>query len=272
MIKLNILIIIFVLFPVIALCQDPDVFPSIDEKDLPEAEFSAVRRFNGESLYGYIDGGADLYMEYGFAAVQVVEFTHLKGKYKIEIYRMNNPESAFGIFSVSRFRCRNRPDFTLLTCQNKYQLQICSGQYYISIINGSGTSADSAVSVEAGRKIIGKIRGPSVDFAEFFPENAAETVRDESCLIKGKLGVINGSPDMEEYLRELSGCTVCILNTPGKTLISARFESKEDLRKFGESHNWAMERINSTLTGMPGGEQVKRLNDNHVLIEIISAR
>ena len=77
---------------------------------------------------------------------------------------------------------------------------------------------------------------------------------------------------MEEYLRELSGCTVCILNTPGKTLISARFESKEDLRKFGESHNWAMERINSTLTGMPGGEQVKRLNDNHVLIEIISAR
>ncbi|MCJ7447304.1 MAG: hypothetical protein MUO72_06420 [Bacteroidales bacterium] len=272
MTKLKTLIIITSFLPVIALCQDPDGFPSIDKKDLPEAKFSTVRRFNGESLYGYIDGGADLYLEYGFTGVNVTEFTYLKGKYKVEIYKMNNPESAYGIFSVSRFRCRNRPDFSLLTCQNKYQLQICSGQYYISIINGSGTSADSTASIIAGRKIVDKISGPSIDLSEFFPGVSAETIRNESCLIKGRLGVINGSPEMEEYLRELNACTACIVNTPGKTLISARFETKEAYRNFGESHNWEMDRINFAPIEMPCGEQVKRLKDNHVLIEILSAR
>jgi len=252
--------------------QTDQAFPALGEQDLPGAKFSPARTFNGESLYGYIDGGADLYLEYGFTGVMVTELTRLKGKYKIEIYKMNNPESAYGIFSVSRFRCRTRPAIADYTCQNKYQLQICSGSYYISVINESGTGADSAAAIMIGKKIVEKLSEPSADLSPFFPGIPVETVRNESYMVKGRLGVINGAPDTEKYLKGLEGYTALILNTPVKILISIRFNDKRTLEKFGASHNWEIEKISELSHKMRDGETVRKLNENHVLIEIPSAK
>lgn len=166
-------IIAFVIFCIIAtnlFSQLPEGYPVISKTDLPYAKFSPVRTFNGESLYGYIDGGADLYLEYGFTGAIVTEFVYLKRKYKIEVYKMCSSEAAFGIFSVSRFRCRTRPAFSTYTCQNKYQLQICCGEYYINILNESGTGADSTVSILVGKKIVEKITEPSVNLPGSYPE------------------------------------------------------------------------------------------------------
>jgi hypothetical protein len=243
-------------------------YPALTKQDIPEAKFSPLRSFNGESLYGYIDGGADLYLEYGFTGVVITEFVWLKGKYKTEIYKMNSPEAAFGIFSVSRFRCRTRPDFSTYTCQNKYQMQICCGQYYISIINESGSSADSIASILIGKKIVEKINEPSIDFNRFFPGIPSETIRNGAVLVKGRLGVINGASDLEGYLKGLGGCTAVILKTPGKTLVSLKFEGNEEYEKFGVSHNWEMDNLSESAHIMPGGETVRKLYDNHLLIEI----
>ena len=248
--------------------QLPEGFPVIDKNNLPDAKFSPVRTFNGESLYGYIDGGADLYLEYGFTGVVITEFVWLKAKYKTEIYKMNNPEAAFGIFSVSRFRCRTRPDISTYTCQNKYQMQICCGQYYISIINESGSSADSSASIMIGKKIVEKIGEHSVDLAPFFPGISFETLKNEAVLVKGRLGVINGASDMEGYLKGLVGCTSVILKTPGKTLISVKFEDKEEWERFGVSHNWELDKLSESAYKMSGGETVRKLHDNHLIIEI----
>ena len=50
--------------------QLPEDFPLVNKADLPEAKFSSSRTFNGTALFGYIDGGAELYLEYGFYQVQ----------------------------------------------------------------------------------------------------------------------------------------------------------------------------------------------------------
>lgn len=248
--------------------QSPEDFPVLNKTDLPGATFSPSRSFTGESLYGYIDGGADLYLEYGFTGVIASEFVYQKRKYKTEIYKMNNPEAAFGIFSVSRFRCKARPAFTTYTCQNKYQLQICAGQYYISIVNESGTGADSTASILIGNIITGKIKNPSADILSFLPGIPAGIIRNESCLVKGKLGVINGASDMENYLKGLEGFTAVILSTQGKTLISIRFDNKESLDKFFVLHNIETSKISEPVIKMAGGETVRKLYNNHFLIEI----
>lgn len=244
--------------------------PSIGKEDIPGAKFSHQRTFKGESLYGYIDGGADLYLEYGFSEAAVRGFELGKSKIKVEIYRMDNPEAAYGIFSVSRFRCRNRPDFASFTCQNKYQLQICKGDYYISITNGSGTEEDSTISLVAGKVLSDKIDKQSADLSGFFPKVSKETIRNDSYLVKGRLGILNSLPDLDNYFKGAGGFTALILKNPEKTRVSVRFINNETLERFFELHNWWIPLLTGETRKMAGGETVRRTSDITLLIEIPS--
>lgn len=62
--------------------------------------------YKGEELYGYINGGAEIFFEYGFKELYVSHYTALSNEAKkeltLEVYKMESPESAFGIFSTKR--------------------------------------------------------------------------------------------------------------------------------------------------------------------------
>ena len=61
------------------------------------------QEFVGEDLYTYIDGGAEIYQEYGFRRVVVQDYENASGKsVSLEIFDMENPAAAFGIFSFKR--------------------------------------------------------------------------------------------------------------------------------------------------------------------------
>ncbi len=65
------------------------------------------RTFTKESLYGYIDGGAEIVLQYGFRDLTVFELAPERpaapGKsVTLEIYRMASRAAAFGIFSTRR--------------------------------------------------------------------------------------------------------------------------------------------------------------------------
>lgn len=58
------------------------------------------QHYEGEGLYEYIDGGAEIYHEYGFKSVIVQDFVHSVGKsVSVEIFEMASPESAYGIYT-----------------------------------------------------------------------------------------------------------------------------------------------------------------------------
>lgn len=66
-----------------------------------------VERYNREGLYGYIDGGAELVLEYGFRGLEVRRYVPAAGKAQgrevtLEIYRMSTGEAAFGLFATKR--------------------------------------------------------------------------------------------------------------------------------------------------------------------------
>jgi hypothetical protein len=56
---------------------------------------------NDRELFDYMDGGAELYLEYRFAELKVKEYyTDDGGSLTIEIYTYAEPQDAFGIFSA----------------------------------------------------------------------------------------------------------------------------------------------------------------------------
>jgi hypothetical protein len=58
------------------------------------------QHFDGEALYEYIDGGAEIYHEYGFKRVAVQDYINPAGKsVSVEVFEMTNSESAYGIYT-----------------------------------------------------------------------------------------------------------------------------------------------------------------------------
>lgn len=236
-------------------------FPVIDKNDLPEAKFISSRVFTGPSLFGYINGGAELYLEYGFDVAVVTVIDYKGGEYKTEVFKMTGPEEAFGIFSVSKYRCLGMPALSKFTCQTKYQLQICKGPYYISIINKTGARSDSIISLDLGRRLTDKITDMEVDLSSYLPEIDAETLKTKSFLAKGRLGIVNGSPEMEDFFLGVDGYTVVIAKSDGKLLISAKFNNSESYQKFLDLHKWK-----DDLSDNDGTR--KKIADHHLIIEL----
>jgi hypothetical protein len=59
-----------------------------------------ARYFEGDALYEYIDGGAEIYYEYGFKSVCVQDYVDPKGKsVSVEIFDMTNDGNAYGAYT-----------------------------------------------------------------------------------------------------------------------------------------------------------------------------
>ncbi len=212
--------------------QLPDDFPAITAEDIPGAVVSSPRVFTGSSLFGYMNGGAELYLEYGFSLASVTEISFMGGKYKTEIFRMKGPEEAFGIFSVSKFRCLDMPPYSAFTCRTRYQLQICKGPYYISIINSAGNASDSTASARIGELLAGRIEEGELNLQAYLPGIPEESIKSGCFLAKGRLGIVNGDPDLEDYFKGIQNYTSVIQKGDEKYTISVKFSDPDSMKKF----------------------------------------
>jgi hypothetical protein len=183
------------------------------------------RTFTETSLYGYINGGAELYLEYGFDTLVVTELVRNGRDIKVEIYRMKDPEAAFGIFSVSRFRCNGGPRLTEHLCRSAYQLQLCKGPFYVSIINDTGTKEDQETADEIATGILANIPEASFDPTLFFEEPVDDETMRGAVLVRGPLGLYNGIPELSDTFGEATGYSALMIQREGRTRASLRFES-----------------------------------------------
>ena len=55
--------------------------------------------YEGKKLFDYIDGGADLFHEYNFQQACVQRYKTPQGEVTVEIYQMDTPAHAFGIYT-----------------------------------------------------------------------------------------------------------------------------------------------------------------------------
>jgi hypothetical protein len=106
-----------------------------------QAELKRERVFTGSGLYGFMNGGADQFLEYGVQKLTARDVVFEEEEYNIEVYEMPSPEDAFGIYSLHTFRCLRADTPGCIDCFSPRQLQAVSGNNYVSVVFPSGSNA-----------------------------------------------------------------------------------------------------------------------------------
>ena len=112
---------------------------------LPQDHFEAgwqksekVRRFNPYSLYYHINGGADLFLEFGFESLLVQYYAQSDEELTLEVYHMKSPESALGVYLMKCGQETPIQGISSRNSSNRYQFIILKGRFFIQIYNATG--------------------------------------------------------------------------------------------------------------------------------------
>ena len=226
---------LLLLLPALAAAQP--AMPVMVSGELPGLEILEVQSYAGKALYGYIDGGAELYHEYGFDRVTVQVLRLGKETFHIEIFRMSDPGGAFGIFSVSRGECASDDSLPGSSCVSPYAIQWAQSKYFVRIANETASPGAQAGGLRIARALSAKIQGESWNIS---PVLAAAGATDRTLrLIRGVLGMQNGfdqwSP-LVEGLDHFEAAIVSREDTGGQTVVSEfRFAGDADRERFSRT-------------------------------------
>jgi hypothetical protein len=98
----------------------------------------ALRTFGGSRLFDHIDGGAELYLEFGFKTLGVQRYSGGEDELVLEIYEMAGPESALGLYLM---KCGIETPLAAIAARNSSeaaQFTILKGRYFLHVNNASG--------------------------------------------------------------------------------------------------------------------------------------
>jgi hypothetical protein len=209
---------------------------ALNDDEFPGLKVTETQTYDGGSLWGYMDGGADLYLEYGFQKLISQTVTYNDVSFQVDIFEMNSPLSAFGIYSVNRFRCKIGCDTLVANdCLNAYQYQTVLGKYYINIVNQVGSKKAVEGALQIGQLFEQKLKGePGTVFPLEIKENLSSENRMKLKLMMGRLGVQNGYPGWSEFLSGWENYHLWMLPVEDKTLLVLTWNSGVIPPKFKE--------------------------------------
>lgn len=153
----------------------------------------STKIYAGDELYELIDGGADIFREYGFNRVVVQRYSDVHDNHiDIELYEMKDSSSAYGIFSMVTYTTGERiGDFPGDAYAGDGFLLFWRGRYYASL-TASDPSAESRLA-GAANEISGRI--PSSDepplVSMFRQLTANGHPKFKLAYVRGSLGIFN---------------------------------------------------------------------------------
>jgi hypothetical protein len=182
--------------------------PVLTAGAIPGTEITRSEVYAGSSLWGLINGGADLFFEYGFDRMALQEISWQDEEFRLELYRMDDPSGAFGIFSVSRHGCAGSTLVVEGDCSNRYQYQFFKGNYYLSLINYSGSARAGELSMDIARVIAAGIYGDEYSLPAFLQQESIKNFLPGLKVLKGKLGLQSTLPSIMPALAGFDDYTV----------------------------------------------------------------
>ena len=191
-----------------------NAFPLVKTADVDGGRVAKTVTYEGKGLYGYIDGGAELYLEYGFRKLVVQEVVAHAHRVTIEIYQMKSPQAAFGIFSISRYRCTSVDTLCEWSCMARHQLQLALGDYFIRIVNGNSSDDAQSLSLRIASVLKARIQARVAAVPGLFAEPLLRPYRQGLKYVVGKLGLQNGFPDWSDRFDGFEGFKLFILPVP----------------------------------------------------------
>jgi hypothetical protein len=116
--------------------------------------------FTGVTLSDYINGGAEAYLAYGFREVAARNFENSSGaRLTVEIYEMNKPENAFGIFSTDP--AGKRLPIGADASYGSGLLRFWKGRFFVRIVCYPADETIEKIITDTGSNIADAIEGES---------------------------------------------------------------------------------------------------------------
>jgi hypothetical protein len=208
----------------------------IQQSDIPFGTVTHEQSFQRKGLYGYIDGGAEVYHEYGFVRLTVTDIDYTTEKISIELYEMKNPMAAFGIFSINRAQCSAIDSLFQFSCVDPYQLQGAQGSFYFRIINENGSPAAQQYIRRIAAILKEKLREQPAAIASLFDRKELQPYLTTLRFVSGPLGVQNGVPDLSDAFEGMNAFSAYILPFEIEgiqiQLIDVAFSSHDDALQY----------------------------------------
>ena len=181
-----------------------------------EPEINRERTFTGDGLYGFMNGAADLFLEYGFKTLVTSDITYKDEAFTVDIYEMPSPDEAYGIYSMRVFRCQQADSLGGINCFSPYQLQAVVENYYISIVFPSNSVHAQQIASELIPLNIKTEKASLPDIPEEtkaaipslpnIPEEIAASPPYSGIIkyLAGPISVSNTSPDLTTLLENIT--------------------------------------------------------------------
>jgi hypothetical protein len=109
---------------------------------IPEATFAAgwtraapLRTFTGQDLFNQIDGGAELFLEFGFVRLRLQAYAKGKAELTLNAYEMESAASALGVYLMKMGREAPFAEIEARNSSEEVQLTVVKGRYFVQVDN-----------------------------------------------------------------------------------------------------------------------------------------
>ena len=207
--------------------------------DLPQ-------EYEGEDLFLYINGGADIYHEYGFRQVVIQDYLNKNGKsVSLEIFEMTASDSAFGMFSFKISSSGKQISLGNGGQMADYYLNFWKGNLLVTLTGFDEDEKTKEGLVRIAKAVDTKIstNGKIPALISFLPENGLMETGQK--YFKGNIGLFNSYRFFTQNVFRLKegvkgdykdGYSLFIFNYTDKEECLERFEEARET--FKKSQNY----------------------------------
>ena len=147
--------------------------------------------YEGDDLFIYIDGGAEIYHEYGFVRVLAQDYWKGERSISLEIFEMKSSDSAFGMFAFKRSPNGRRLGIGSADSLEDYYLNVWKGRFLITL-TGMNADEETIKGIQViAQAVAGKIGESAAEPALLKTLPAEGLVVPGVKYIKGQLGLYN---------------------------------------------------------------------------------
>jgi hypothetical protein len=214
------------------------------------------KRFTEADLYGYIDGGAELFLEYGFEQLTVQKYRSGADDFTVEMYRMTDAAAGLGIYLMKAGKETPVAGFRERHTANRYQMMFCRNRYFVIVNNLSGKETLAPVQAQFASYIASKLpAAAAVTDLQLLPREGL--VPGSTRLVRGAYGLqavyTLGDGDILLLERKLTAATGNYKSATGDyTLIVASYADAAQAKRAFEHLQKNLDRYLEIVDQKPG--------------------
>lgn len=113
-----------------------------------------VREFTRNGLYGHINGGSELFLEFGFEILRLQKYQNGSDEISVEAYRMDGAEAALAIYLMKCGQETPVPGIPARNTGDRHQIMLLKGNYFMTVNNFGGKSSLLPVLLKLAKKTL----------------------------------------------------------------------------------------------------------------------